>query len=78
MRASPAHVMRYFRSRLEGGVWIVAPTSLNLGNIDIDQAVVSAITNMMAAKVTILLRMTPVRVDQPRRNSFGAFRVARV
>jgi hypothetical protein len=27
--------------------------------------VVSAITNMIAAKVTIVLRMTPVRVDQP-------------
>jgi hypothetical protein len=48
-----------------------------LGNIDIDQAVVSAIANMIAVKITIV-RMTPVRVDQPRRDSFGAFRVGRV
>jgi hypothetical protein len=40
------------------GVWIAATTSLGLGNIDIDQAVVSAIANMMAAKVAIA-RMTP-------------------
>ena len=45
--------------------WIVATVSLGLGSIDIDQAVVSAIADMIAAKVTII-RITPASgVDQP-------------
>lgn len=50
-------------------VWIAATTSLGLGNIDIDQAVVSAIADMIAATVTIV-RMRPTSGSiGPRRDS---------
>jgi hypothetical protein len=44
---------------LETGGWIAAITSLALGNIEIDQAVVSAIADMIAAVNVTLGRMTP-------------------
>src|SRR3974390_1813515 len=44
---------------LETGGWIAVITSLALGNIEIDQAVVSAIADMIAAANVTLGRMTP-------------------
>jgi hypothetical protein len=41
------------------GVWIAATTSRALGNIDIDQAVVSTIADRIAAANVKLVRMTP-------------------
>ena len=43
---------------LETGGWIAAMTSLALGNIEIDQAVVSAIADMIAAANVTPERMT--------------------
>jgi hypothetical protein len=48
------------------GVWIAATTSLGLGNIDMDQAVVSTIADRIAAANVKPVRMTPTSgVDQP-------------
>jgi hypothetical protein len=44
---------------LETGGWIAAITSRALGNIEIDQAVVSAIADMIAAANVTLGRITP-------------------
>jgi hypothetical protein len=41
------------------GAWIVTATSRALGNIDIDQAVVSTIAATIAAAKVTLIRMTP-------------------
>jgi hypothetical protein len=54
------------------GVWIAAATSLALGNIEIDQAVVSTIAARIAAVKVTLVRMTPISGLVPRRISFGA------
>ena len=43
---------------LETGGWIAAMTSLALGNIEIDQAVVSAMADMIAAANVTPERMT--------------------
>jgi hypothetical protein len=44
---------------LETGVWIAATTSLALGNNEIDQAVRSAIVDMIAVAKVAPVRMTP-------------------
>jgi hypothetical protein len=51
----------HFRSGiwLLKGAWIATATSLALGNIDIDQAVVSTIAARIAAAKVTLKRMTP-------------------
>ncbi len=71
----------HFRSGiwLLKGAWIVAATSLALGNIDIDQAVVSTIAARIAAAKDTLTRMTPnLRVSSPAGFHFRARRVGEV
>jgi len=62
-------MIRFANHSLLTGAWFAAATSLALGNIDIDQAVVSAIAAIIAAaKVRTGDSMTPTsEVDQPRR-----------
>ena len=52
-------MIRFGNHSLLTGVWFVAATSLALGNIDIDQAVVSTIADRIAAAKVTLIRMTP-------------------
>jgi hypothetical protein len=52
-------VIQFGNNPLLPGVWIAAATSLPLGNIEIDQAVVSTIAARIAAAKVMLVRMTP-------------------
>jgi len=52
-------MIRFGNHSLLTGAWFAAATSLALGNIDIDQAVVSAIAARIAAAKVTLIRITP-------------------
>jgi len=66
-------VIQFGNNPLLPGVWIAAATSLPLGNIEIDQAVVSTIAARIAAAKVTLVRMTPTSRSVSRRISFGAY-----
>jgi hypothetical protein len=66
-------VIHFGDNALLPGVWFAAATSLPLGNIDIDQAVVSTIAARIAAAKVTLVRMTPTSRSVCRRISFGAY-----
>lgn len=52
-------MIHFDNNALLPGVWVAAATSLALGNIEIDQAVVSTIAARIAAAKVMLVRMTP-------------------
>ena len=64
-------MIHFGNNALLPGVWIATATSLPLGNIEIDQAVVSTIAARIAAAKVMLVRMTPTSGSVPRRISFG-------
>ena len=66
-------MIHFGNNALLPGVWIATATSLPLGNIDIDQAVVSTIAARIAAAKVTLVRMTPTSRSVSRRISFGAY-----
>ena len=58
-------MIHFGNNALLPGVWIAAATSLALGNIEIDQAVVSTIAARIAAAKVMLVRMTPTSGSVP-------------
>ena len=61
-------MIHFGNNALLPGVWIAAATSLALGNIEIDQAVVSTIAARIAAAKVMLVRMTPTSGSVPPQN----------
>ena len=58
-------MIHFGNNALLPGVWIATATSLPLGNIEIDQAVVSTIAARIAAAKVMLVRMTPTSGSVP-------------